>query len=147
MAGNPRLKGQECFVSFLVNNTISAAFNAVVDLTVTDNVEQLSEDLLGEVATRNDDIYRNTTFSATLQIEDVQPYILRQQIIDRSKRRAGSAAQFDLSFAAALPTGQTRQIQLQDIFFGPLENAISSRSDFVTLSLEGVVSDVKDVDL
>lgn len=142
MAGPLRLKGQETQIRMLRNGAPTQVTNAIASIEITDELEVLEEEYLGETEARYDDIYKGTTFSFEIHLEGIAPFDLRDEVVARAQRRDGAAARFDIAFVASLPTGQNRLLTLVDVKFGPIGTNDSARAEFVTMSFEGSCSQV-----
>ena len=148
MSGPLRLKGQETQVRMLSNGEPTEVANAISNFEMTDEIEVLEEEYLGETEARYDDIYKGTSFSLEIHIEAKAPFDLREQVIARAQRRGGEAARrFDIAFVSGLPDGQTKVLTLVDVKFGPINTSNGGRADYVTMKFEGSCSVVQTINV
>ena len=147
MAGNPRLKGQTTFVRLLRNGAPTQVLNAISSFEMTDELEVLEEEYLGETEARYDNIYKGTTFTMEIHIEDGAPFDFRQEAIEAAQQRGAAAVRIDIAWVADLPSGATRLLTLIDVKVGPINVSNSARADFVTMKFEGSCSTVSSLNL
>lgn len=142
-----RLKGQETDIRMLRNGSPTQVAKATSNFSMTDELEVLEEEYIGETTSRYDDIYKGTSFNFEIHLEDGAPFDLRTQAIGRAQRRGGeAAARFDIAFVGGLPDGTIKSLTLVDVKFGSVETTVGGRSEFVTMKFEGSCSSVQTID-
>jgi hypothetical protein len=147
MAGPLRIKGQESEIRLLRNGAPTQAINAILSFSMTDELEVLEESYLGETESRYDSIYKGTSASFEIHIEQTVSFDLRDEIVAKAQRRDAAAARFDIAYVLTAPNGQSRLFTMVDFQFGPIETNDSARAEYVTMSFEGSCSVVQSLNL
>ncbi len=139
--GQQRLKGQEVFVSVIIDNKVDDKIGPFLDLDITLRKEILEGQYLGETTVQFDDVFNGCTF--TLKYHLRAAAILR--LIDRDIRRAryqtGAALRFDMAAVMLIPGVVPVSYVFRDVRFADHKLTFPDRKSYVEGTLEGYASD------
>jgi hypothetical protein len=66
---------------------------------------------------------------------------LADKIVKRAKRRVGGVLRIDMLTTLVFPEGDLISIGIRDVQFAPIPISIASRTDYVTITLDGKASE------
>ena len=147
MAGPLRLKGQETQIRLLRNGAPTEVTNAILSFDMNDELEVLEEAYLGETESRYDNIYKGTTISMEVHMENQAAMDHRDEVVANAQRRDGAAARFDYAFVMTTPDGASKSYVMVDVKHGNIGFSDSARADYVTAKFEGSCSVVQSINL
>ncbi len=137
-----RIKGQEVTLSFVDSGGGDEAVGDVNSFEAELDIETLEEQYLGETSKRYDDIYNGVSGNCELHLETQRWVSFTQLIERRAKRRDAAGGKFTATATFNFPNGTVSQIVFEDIFFGAVPIRVSSRSDYVTVTLNWKCSNI-----
>jgi len=138
-----RLRGQETFVLISKDNQLQARIDSIQDTEITFELEIQEEQYLGETANRYDSIFNGMSIRSTMHLTNKQAVLLADSAVARAQRRQGGATRIDIMTVLVFPNGDLVSILVLDVQFGAIPISDSSRSDYVSLTLEGKASQYK----
>ena len=130
-----RIKGQEVELRFILNGRIVSTITEIKSFEVALQFEILREGMLGETTERRDDIFKGVKGKAEIQLGSGAIFDLARQLLQRSTRREPGIT-INAKAAFNFPQSARRIALIDNLFFGELPFSVSSRSDYVTSSLE-----------
>jgi hypothetical protein len=136
-----RIKGQEVSVLLVRDNALEDTITDIQSLDIDHMLEVISKGYLGEPTERKDEIYKGVKFKLELHIHTQDVFKLEQAIINRAKRITPDT-QINITGTFSFPNGDTPSMLLSDCKFGAIPHKVSSRGDYVQITLEGEVSDL-----
>lgn len=138
--GQQRLKGQEIFVSVIIDNKVDDKIGPFLDLDVTLRKEILEGQYLGETTVQFDSVFNGCVFTLKYHLRAAAILKLIDKDIKRARYQAGGALRFDMAAVMLLP-GVTVPYVFRDCHFGDHKLTVSDRKSFVEGALEGYCSD------
>ena len=141
--GNLRVKGQETQLVVTGPTGKEEGFKAVESFEATLLLDILTENYLGELAPRFDEIFQGAEGSATVHLEDPQYMAFAQRVLDRAQRRNPGTVQFQILTSLEFPTGERVRTVFQDVKFGNIPIRSPGREDAVVGEIEWKCSEAK----
>lgn len=141
-----RVKGQETQISFLVDSVPQNSLVDVKSFEVALVLEILRESYTGETTDRRDDVFRGVRVRAELHFHDAQIFKFAQTIVSRARRRT-SNVRISARTTLALPNGERPIIHIPQLFFGEIPINTASRTDYVSVTLDGEADDYRFIGL
>lgn len=138
----PRLRGQETFVTMLEGGRPVARIDSISDFEITEDNEVQTEDYLGETSSRYDTIHNGASFRMTIHLTNKDAFRIDGAIRDKAKRRSGSTTRFDITNTMFFANGDVVTQTLADVQFGAIPTNVGSRKDFVSKTYEGNSSEI-----
>lgn len=135
-----RIKGQDVEIQMIVNGVLKTNITAVRSFELTFENDTMSEGYLGETVERKDAIFKGVSGKIEFHLENKELLDLFGTILDNNRGRS-TAVKVNISAKLKFPNGQTPQVLVQNVEFGSLPLNFSSRSDYVTTSLDFVASE------
>lgn len=137
-----RIKGQEIFVSVLVNGVEQASLHDIKSFSITPNFDVLEEGYLGETSNRFDEVFKGVGVEMEVHTEDEGVFAFLEAVKDRAIRRTPGTT-INIQATLQYANGQRPRIILKDVFFADLPLNIGSRTDYASFKLSGKCSDFK----
>lgn len=135
-----RIKGQETAMTLTSPDGNVTAFDHILSMSFTMDMEILEEGYLGSTAKDFDEIYNGISGDVTAHMSNNDYWAFQEKVQDRAERRTPAAGRFDLTTQFTLPTGELARITIEDIHFGPVETNIGGREEYVELSFDFAAS-------
>ena len=140
-----RVRGQETFISVLVDGELRTNINSISSAEWTLNFDVQEDNFLGETSPRFDMIFKGSSFRIEGQLENRDYLDFAQQVKQKAARRVGGAVRIDITSTLIFPNGQTYTVLFEDVAVGPIPITTGGREDFTTWTLEGSSSDATEV--
>ena len=134
-----RVKGQESFLTIVRDGVLEARIDSIKEMTVTLDIDITDEEYLSETANRFDEVFKGVSFSAKAHMANGQAIRLAEAITRRARRFVN--VRIDIATTLVFPSGELLTIELPDVKMGSFPLSIGSRSDYVSIDLEGKTSD------
>ena len=142
MATPRRLKGQEVFVSIIVDNKEVDKFGPFLDLDVTLRLEVLEADYLGETTTAFDNVFRGCQLALKGHMIGGKWIKITNGLIKKSRNIAeGAVTRLDMNAAIVLPTGQILNWTFRDLTSSDIKVTVTDRKSYVEGALDLMCSD------
>jgi hypothetical protein len=135
-----RIKGQDVEVQLVVNGELKTNITAVRSFEITFENDTMSEGYLGETVERKDAIFKGISGKIEFHMENKELLDLFGTILDNNRGRS-TAVKININARLNFPNGQRPQVLISNVEFGSLPLNFSSRSDYVTTSLDFVASE------
>ncbi len=142
MATNPRIKGQQAFMTIMRDGDPQLSIDSIQSLEVEFMMELLEEGYLGETANRFDSLYNGMRVKVEGHCNSEAYMELMIAIKEKAQRRAGSTIRIDITASYAFENGDFPTLVLQDVHFDSMPLTIDSRQAFQSFSLEGKASEL-----
>ena len=136
-----RIKGQETQVTVIQDGDPLLQITAIRNTDISFDLEQIEEGYIGETFNRMDSIFNTVSVKLELHLVRKDVILLSGRIVDRAKRRVGGVTRIDVLTTFVFPEGDLLGIGISDVQFAPIPISIASRSDYVTLTLDGKASE------
>lgn len=130
-----RIKGSEVSLILTSPEGREDSLDAIGSITLTVQIELLTEGYLGESSNRRDEIFNGVEGSLDLHLERGAYFDLVQRIKDRAARRTPAADRFDLMAIYAFPNGDRRRGIIRDVHFGEIPIESAGRGDYVSSTI------------
>lgn len=130
-----RIKGSEVTAIVTSPDGREDSIDAIGSLSLTIQIELLSEGYLGESANRRDEIYNGVEGSLELHLERGAYFDLVTKIKNRAARRTAATDRFDLMAIFAFPNGDRRRAIIRDVHFGEIPVESSGRGEYVSSTI------------
>jgi len=140
MSNTLRIKGQEVLLTVTLNGTIVSAIKNVTNFNVTVNLDQKTEDYLGETAPQYDEVFNGISVSFAMHMADPAIFDFMQSIVRRAQRREPGIV-VNIKATLNFPNGQKRKVVCNDLFFGNFPVQFGSRTDYGEISVDASGAD------
>lgn len=130
-----RVLGKEVTVRLTRNGALQSDITAVRSFTFEPRVRLLKENYLGEVATRQDEIFEEVGGTMTVHMEKNQVMQLQKLIVDRSTRRVYNDEKISITFRISFPDGTIARITIPDAKFESVPLNFSGRDAYIDVTL------------
>lgn len=142
MATPRRLKGQEVFVSIIVDNKEVDKFGPMLDLDVTLRLEVIEGDYLGETTTSYDNVFRGCQLALKGHLIGGKWYKIMNALVKKARNISeGALARLDINAAFVLPNGLILDWTFRDCTSGDIKLNIPDRKSYVEGTLDLMCSD------
>lgn len=131
-----RLLGQNTVVTITVNSAPVLELNCVRSFSFTYELELKDEGYLGETTNRKDSVFKGVKFDMELHTASNDIYSLIKTLQDKATRRT-PGVRINVKTSMSWPNGDRAVITFPDAEFGAVPVNINSRTDYVTVKLEG----------
>lgn len=135
-----RIKGQETAMTLTSPDGNITAFDHILTMSFTMDMEILEEGYLGSTAKDFDEIYNGISGDVTAHMSNNDYWAFQEAVQERAERRTPASGRFDITTQFNLPTGDIARITIEDIHFGPVETNIGGREEYVELSFDFAAS-------
>jgi hypothetical protein len=135
-----RVKGQEVAVLITTDGNLEDTLVDIQNCEVEAEFEIKSQGYLGEKSNRKDEIYNGCKFKMDLHLHKQDWFIFQKRIKDRAQRVTPDTV-FNITGVFAFPTGETPTLLIPDAHFGAQPLNISSRGDYVKVTVQGEAED------
>lgn len=135
-----RIRGQEVEIRIVTDGEIERSLTAIQNFELEAQLETKDEGYIGETTNRKDDIYNGVRIRMSLHLETQEWFDFQRRVIDRARRRT-PATQFNVIVVLNYPNGDTPRVSIPDVSFGAQPLSVSSRGDYVSVTVEGQASD------
>ena len=134
-----RIRGQETEIRLIKDGVMYDTITKITKFSVEPMLEVKSQGFLGGTTEEKDDIFNGWKFSCEAQLDGVEWFDMQQAIIKRAQRLTPDV-QFTIASTLYFPSGDTRIIVISDAKFSAAPIDIPERKDYVSVKLEGEVS-------
>jgi hypothetical protein len=138
-----RIKGSEVGLILTSPDGREDSIDAIGSLTLTVQVELLTEGYLGETSNRRDEIFNGVEGSLDVHLERGAYFTLVEKIKDRAARRTPAADRFDLMAVFQFPNGDRRRAVVRDVHFGEIPIEVGGRGDYVSSTINFGAEDLQ----
>jgi hypothetical protein len=135
-----RILGQNTVVSIIVNSAPLQEINAIRSFSFNYELELKDEGYLGESSNRKDSVFKGIKFDMEMHLANNAAFQLIKTAIDKAQRRT-PGVRINVKTSLTWPNGDRAVIVFNDVEFGPFPVNTNSRTDYVTLKLEGACSE------
>jgi hypothetical protein len=136
-----RVKGQETEVLIVVNSQVQDTLTDIMNFNSELSFEIKSVGYLGEKTNRKDYIYNGAKFDFEMHTHTQDWVTFVQAQLDLAKRNTPNT-QFNITFVAEYPNGDTPSFLFSNASFGALPFGAASRADYVKHKVQGEADDV-----
>lgn len=138
-----RIKGQEVKLSFTAPSGDVQGLDYVKSFEWELDMEILSEDFLGFNAKEYDDIFHGVNGTVELQLHSADYFRFQEKVQARAQRRDAANGVFTATASFNFPNGVRARVAFPNLFFGTGPVRTSSRSDYVSATLQWSCSTIK----
>lgn len=131
----PRVKGEDTSITLVSSTGTEESFGDVKSFDITFERDILSEGYLGQKTEKKDDIFKGVTGKMVVHFEKAEALDTVQRMNNKTQGRL-PGEQFEIATTIPFADGQKRRIILSDVAIGSIPIGISSRSDYVEISLD-----------
>jgi hypothetical protein len=134
MANEFRVFGKEVTIRFTRSGNIISEITAIKNFTFETRQRIITDQYLGETASRQDEIFDEVGGSFTVHPEGTDILELQKLIADRSQRRQSVDEEINCTFRIAFPNGASPKITIPDMHFDPIPLNVPNRDAYVEMS-------------
>lgn len=135
-----RILGQNTVVSIIVNSAPQTEINSVRSFSFNYELELKDEGYLGETSNRKDSVFKGIKFDMEMHLANNAAFQLIKTAIDKAQRRT-PGVRINVKTSLTWPNGDRAVVVFNDVEFGPFPVNTNSRTDYVTLKIEGACSE------
>jgi hypothetical protein len=135
-----RILGQNTVVSIIVNSAPQTEINSVRSFSFNYELELKDEGYLGESTNRKDSVFKGIKFDMEMHLANNAAFQLIKTAIDKAQRRT-PGVRINVKTSLTWPNGDRAVVVFNDVEFGPFPVNTNSRTDYVTLKIEGACSE------
>lgn len=135
-----RTLGQNVSVIILQDSNILDEISCIRSFGFTFELELKDEGYIGETTNRKDSVFKGVKLDMELHTNNTKVFSLIQSAIDKARRRT-PGIRINIKATVSYPNGQQARVTFRDVEFGAFPINAGSRSDYVTIKLEGACSD------
>ena len=139
-----RILGQNTVVSIIVNSAPQTEINSVRSFSFNYELELKDEGYLGESTNRKDSVFKGIKFDMEMHLANNAAFQLIKTAIDKAQRRT-PGVRINVKTSLTWPNGDRAVVVFNDVEFGPFPVNTNSRTDYVTVKLEGACSEARAV--
>jgi hypothetical protein len=146
MADQDRLFGEDVELRFLRAAGVEQSLTDCHEFSVTDELVVKEFGYLGEANDRHTTIYKSTKGTAKFHVESGDAFRLKQDLIDRGRRKLTYFKVNALS-TFVFPNGDVVRIAFLDLQISNIKTEMAKRDDFIEFSFDWVVDAPKTLDM
>lgn len=135
-----RILGQNTVVSIIVNSAPQTEINSIRSFSFNYELELKDEGYLGESTNRKDSVFKGIKFDMEMHLANNAAFQLIKTAIDKAQRRT-PGVRINVKTSLTWPNGDRAVVVFNDVEFGPFPVNTNSRTDYVTLKIEGACSE------
>lgn len=129
-----RILGKSVTITIKLDGEPVTAIKAVKSFDFEPRHRILTENYLGETASRQDEVFEEVGGSFSVHPEDPSALALQKAIVDRSTERTANQTQVSCSFLTVWPNGKQSRITIPDMKFEPIPFRVGGRDAYVEMS-------------
>lgn len=130
-----RVKGQEVELFIIKDGRVVTSFSEIRSFEIEWQLELKSEGYLGETTNRKDSVFNGIRGKIEIHSSNKDVFDVVQALVDKARRRTAGTI-FKINATLKYPNGDRPRISIPDVEFGGLPMNISSRTDYVSFSLD-----------
>jgi len=135
-----RILGQNTSVIIVVDSAPQTEINSIRSFSFNYELELKDEGYLGETSNRKDSVFKGIKFDMEMHLANNAAFQLIKTAIDKAQRRT-PGVRINVKTSFTWPNGDRAVVAFNDVEFGPFPVNTNSRTDYVTLKIEGACSE------
>jgi hypothetical protein len=139
-----RILGQNVSVIVIQDSAPLQEINCIRSFSFNYELELKDEGYLGETTNRKDSVFKGIKFDMELHSASNDIFNLIRSAVDKARRRT-PGTRINVKASLTWPNGDRAVITFPDVEFGPFPVNTNSRTDYVTIKLEGACSEARAV--
>lgn len=128
-----RVFGKEVTIRVVRNGNLLTEITAIKSFNFEMRSRIITEQYLGESASRQDEIFDEVGGSFTVHPEGTEILSLQRLIFERSQRRIADDEKVGCTFRVQFPSQQIARISIPDMKFDPIAVNVGSRDAYVEM--------------
>ena len=134
-----RIRGQETELRMIKDGVLYDTITKITKANTELMLEVTSQGFIGGTTEEKDEIYNGVKFGFEAQLDGPEWFDMEGAILKRAQRLTPDV-QFTIASTLYFPSGDTRIIVISDAKFSAAPIDIPERKDYVSVKLEGEVS-------
>ncbi len=135
-----RIRGEDRELRIISDGEVEGLITAITSCEFEDQREIKSDGFVGERTNRKSSVFNGCRGNLALQIESSEWFDFMTKTKAKAKRETPNV-QFNLIGTFLFPSGEIKQLSIPDVSFGAIPLRVSSRTDYVTATLDWEASD------
>jgi len=139
-----RILGQNVSLIIIQDSAPLQEINCIRSFSFTYELELKDEGYLGETTNRKDSVFKGIKFDMEMHSASNDIFNFVRSAVDKARRRT-PGTRINVKASMTWPNGDRAVITFPDAEFGAVPVNTNSRTDYVTVKLEGACSEARAV--
>lgn len=137
-----RLLGQNVSVIIIQDSAPIQEIQCIKSFSFTYEQELKDEGYLGETTNRKDSVFKGMKLDMEIHTNNNKVFNMIQSAVDKARRRT-PGVRINIKCSLTWPNGDVARITFPDVEFGAFPINANSRTDYVTVKIEGSCSEAR----
>lgn len=137
-----RLLGQNVSVIIIQDSAPIQELQCIKSFSFTYEQELKDEGYLGETTNRKDSVFKGMKLDMEIHTNNNKVFALIQSAVDKARRRT-PGVRINIKCSLTWPNGDVARVTFPDVEFGAFPINANSRTDYVTVKIEGACSEAR----
>lgn len=139
-----RILGQQVSLIIIQDSAPLQELDCIRSFSFTYELEMKDEGYLGETTNRKDSVFKGVKLDMELHTNNKRIFQFIQSAVDKARRRV-PGTRINIKATLTYSNGDLARVTFPDVEFGDIPVNVGSRTEYVTVKLDGACSEARAV--